>query len=61
MDFSCALLALKTGRKIRRAWWNDGAFIFLLNKDVYSSTGNYYPYFNIEDVLSGDWEVLVEH
>lgn len=61
MNFTAATEYLKQGKKIKRAVWDDGSYVFasFCSGTVYTSSNNTYE-LRLYDMLATDWELHTE-
>lgn len=58
MNFSEALEAMKTGKKIRRSYWENEEFAYcLVSKVVYACHTKEFE-IKWRDILADDWEIV---
>jgi hypothetical protein len=65
MKFEEALVELKSGKKLRRKYWPDGVWLWLINSEFFKRCYDYdwkpcirSVCLNDEELKAQDWEVL---
>jgi hypothetical protein len=58
MTFNEVIIALKEGKKARRAVWNNQGYLVISNGAFYHSFNGKQAILYLEDVLAEDWELF---